>query len=144
MLPFNFIKPFKVSVKDNIRAYADVSLYIFTKALTCEVPLTSVSIFLKWDITYTLQLQIKFIHKWIGTDLNRRQQKTYSLRFVISLTTANTTLHCNWKQKNSSLMNILNYYNSKNRRRILCTVIQCTGIIKFICRSHSMYSGTMT
>lgn len=28
MLPFNFIKPFKVSVKDNIRAYADVSLYI--------------------------------------------------------------------------------------------------------------------
>lgn len=42
MLPFNFIKPFKVSVKDNIRAYADVSLYIFTKALTCEVPLTSV------------------------------------------------------------------------------------------------------
>lgn len=46
MLSFNFKKPFKAPVKENIRAYADVSLNIFTKALTYEVPLTS-SIFLE-------------------------------------------------------------------------------------------------
>lgn len=77
MLPFNFIKHFKVPVKDNIRAYADVCLNIFTKALMYEAPLTSASIFLEWDTKFTLKLQMKFIHKWIGTDLNRRQQKAY-------------------------------------------------------------------
>lgn len=44
ILPFNFINPLKFPVQENIRAYAEVSLNIFKKAMKYEVPLTSVSI----------------------------------------------------------------------------------------------------